>query len=90
MCYYVKETQCVINCIDNNDNDGAMVDVYSDMPELIPVERPNLEEINKMIKLHKSMEKTEINHEFLWFLTILSICFGGVAGIMRMVYLLKR
>lgn len=76
--------------LNNNKYDEAMIDIYSDMPLLIPIERPNFEEINKMIKLHKSMEKIEFNKEFLWFITIISICFGGVAGIMRMVYLLKK
>jgi hypothetical protein len=73
-----------------DDYNEAMVDVYSDMPPLIPMERPNFEEINEMIKLHKSMEKLEFNNEFLWFILMMSICFGGVTGIMRMVYLLKR
>jgi len=95
MCYDVNKTQYVIercniyNNVDTNSDNEAMVDVYSDMPPLIPLERPNFEEINEMIKLHRSI-KFEFNSEFAWFIAILSICFGGVAGIMRMVYLLKR
>jgi len=94
MCYDVNKRQYIINCNNNNnnnvyENNEAMVDVYSDMPPLIPLERPNFEEINEMIKLHRAI-KIEFNSEFAWFIAILSICFGGVAGIMRMVYLLKR
>ena len=94
MCYDVNKRQYIINCNNNNnnnvyENNEAMVDVYSDMPPLIPLEHPNYEEINEMIKLHRAI-KIEFNSEFAWFIGILSICFGGVAGIMRMVYLLKR
>jgi hypothetical protein len=94
MCYDVNKRQYIINCNNNNnnnvyENNEAMVDVYSDMPPLIPLDRPNFEEINEMIKLHRAI-KIEFNSEFAWFIGILSICFGGVAGIMRMVYLLKR
>jgi len=94
MCIHVNRIHYVINSNSNaNDNDNnnneAMIDVYSDMPPLIPLEHPNYEEINEMIKLHRAI-KIEFNSEFAWFIGILSICFGGVAGIMRMVYLLKR
>ena len=91
MCIHVNRIHYVINSNSNsNDNNNeAMIDVYSDMPPLIPMERPNFEEINEMIKLHRAI-KIEFNSEFAWFIGILSICFGGVAGIMRMVYLLKR
>ena len=96
MCIHVNRIHYVINSNSNNNNNNnvyenneAMVDIYSDMPPLIPLERPNYEEINEMIKLHRAI-KIEFNSEFAWFIGILSICFGGVAGIMRMVYLLKR
>jgi len=94
MCIHVNRIHYVINSNSNNnnnvyENNEAIVDIYSDMPPLIPLERPNFEEINEMIKLHRSI-KFEFNSEFAWFIAILSICFGGVAGIMRMVYLLKR
>jgi hypothetical protein len=93
MCYDVNKRQYIINCNNNNnhdyENNEAMIDVYSNMPHLIPMERPDFEEINEMIKLHRAI-KIEFNSEFAWFIAILSICFGGVAGIMRMVYLLKR
>ena len=91
MCYDVNKRQYIINCNNNHDyeNNEAMIDVYSNMPHLIPMERPDFEEINEMIKLHRAI-KIEFNSEFAWFIAILSICFGGVAGIMRMVYLLKR
>ena len=96
MCIHVNRIHYVINSNSNNNNNNnvyenneAMVDVYSDIPPLIPLERPNFEEINEMIKLHRAI-KIEFNSEFAWFIAVLSICFGGVAGIMRMVYLLKR
>ena len=91
MCVHVNNMHYVINRnINYNDVDNeAMIDIYNDMPHLIPIERPNFEEINEMIKLHRTI-KIEFNSEFAWFITIISICFGGVAGIMRMVYLLKR
>lgn len=91
MCIHVNRIHYVINSNSNtNDIDNeAMIDVYSDMPPLIPIERPNLFEINEMIKLHRAI-KIEFNSEFAWFIAILSICFGGVAGIMRIVCLLKR
>lgn len=85
----IKKNEYVIDLNENKYNE-AMIDIYSDMPQLFPIEAPNLEEINKIIKLKKSLEKIELNSEFLWFIVILSICFGGVAGIMRMVYLLKK
>ena len=92
MCVHVNKIHYVIHR-NNNDNynvdNEAMIDIYNDMPPLIPIERPNFEEINEMIKLHRTI-KIEFNSEFAWFITIISICFGGVAGIMRMVYLLKR
>mgnify|MGYP001146316799 CR=1 FL=1 len=88
MCIRINKIHYAINC-NMDDYNEAMVDVYSDMPPLIPLERPNYEEINEMIKLHRAI-KIEFNSEFAWFIGILSICFGGVAGIMRMVYLLKR
>ena len=91
MCIHINKIHYVINSNSNtNDIDNeAMIDVYSNMPHLIPMERPDFEEINEMIKLHRAI-KIEFNSEFAWFIAILSICFGGVAGIMRMVYLLKR
>ena len=96
MCIHVNRIHYVINSNSNNNNNNnvyenneAMVDVYSNIPPLIPMERPNFEEINEMIKLHRAI-KIEFNSEFAWFIAVLSICFGGVAGIMRMVYLLKR
>ena len=95
MCIHVNKIHYVIercnihNNVDTNSDNEAMIDIYNDMPHLIPIERPNFEEINEMIKLHRTI-KIEFNSEFVWFITIISICFGGVAGIMRMVYLLKR
>ena len=88
MCIRINKIHYAINC-NMDDYNEAMVDVYSDIPPLIPMECPNFEEINEMIKLHRAI-KFELNSEFAWFIGILSICFGGVAGIMRMVYLLKR
>ena len=88
MCIRINKIHYAINC-NMDDYNEAMVDVYSDIPPLIPMERPNFEEINEMIKLHRAI-KIEFNSEFAWFIAVLSICFGGVAGIMRMVYLLKR
>jgi len=95
MCVHVNKIHYVIdrcniyNNANNNVDNEVMIDIYNDMPPLIPIERPNFEEINEMIKLHRTI-KIEFNSEFAWFITIISICFGGVAGIMRMVYLLKR
>ena len=89
MCIRVNKIHYAINC-NMDDNNEAMVDVYSDMPPLIPIESPNFEEINKMIKLHRSTEKLEFNNEFLWFILMMSICFGGVTGIMRFIYLIKK
>ena len=89
MCIRINKIHYAINC-NMDDYNEAMVDVYSDMPPLIPIESPNFEEISKMIKLHKSMEKLEFNNEFLWFILMMSICFGGVTGIMRFIYLIKK
>jgi len=95
MCVHVNKIHYVIdrcniyNNVNNNVDDEAMIDIYSDMPPLIPIEGPNFEEINEIIKLHRTI-KIEFNSEFALFIAIISILFGGVAGIIRMVYLLKR
>jgi|UniRef100_A0A6C0LTN8 hypothetical protein len=87
MGMYIEKNQYLVSH-DNNleENDPALVDhttIYiDDIPQLI---HPSIHEMMLLTQNTITMDR-----ELFWFILMMSICFSGIAGIIRMVYVIKK
>ena len=87
MGIYIEKNQYLVS-YDNNleENDQALVDNTTihidDIPRLI---HPSIHEMMLLTQNTITMDR-----ELFWFILMMSICFSGIAGIIRMVYVIKK
>lgn len=87
MGIYIEKNQYLVS-YDNNleENDQALVDNTTihidDIPRLI---HPSIHEMMLLTQNTITMDQ-----ELFWFILMMSICFSGIAGIIRMVYVIKK
>ena len=43
----------------------------------------------ELVRMMEHTSRINVNYELFWFITMMSICFGGMGAIMRMVYTIK-
>lgn len=84
MGIYIEKKQCLISC-DNDfeDNDPSLTDNIIDIHYIPPIIHPS---VHEMLLLTKNI--TDI-YETIWFTIMILICFSGIGGIIKMVFVIK-
>lgn len=85
MGVYIEKKQHIISS--NNDfenNDPSLIDNVVDIRDIPSIIHPS---VHEMLLLTKNIED---NNETIWFIIMMLICFSGIGGIIKMVFVIKK
>jgi len=85
MGVYIEKKQHIISSnIYFENNDPSLIDNVVDIRDIPPIIHPS---VHEMLLLTKNIED---NNETIWFIIMMLICFSGIGGIIKMVFVIKK